>query len=485
MSSSPRSSPSGGSCSRLALGFVVATIPFAFWLGSLMARSLHELARQTDEIQRFQIADRPRMHSIVAEIDELGRSVFTMRTVVRNFSSFIPRQIVQQLIESGASLELGGSRREVTVLFTDVADFTAKTEKADPSQVMIYTSRYFAALSEVIMRHHGTVDKFIGDAVMALWNAPADDPDHVANACKAVLACARRNAELNKSFRREGWPAYTTRFGLHVGDAVVGNIGSSDRMNYTALGATINLAARLEGLNKNYGTADPCERRRQGARRDPDSPFAASTRSAQGICRGGGDLRIMRRARRRWQRRTGFLRALGRRLCVDSAQRKPGARCSGFPIFSASIPGTASRNITPSGFVRRSSSAICWKRPGIERGGKRPPGSLTMDRTMDRRQLLTGAIGFAAGAATISAPAIVQARTRLRLGHLHVVAVDGQILTGLDRGSFERHGIDFELHGIQYRARSLRGDGRRPARCAVGGRRDLQLSGAWRAAARS
>jgi len=238
----------------LALGFVIATIPFAFWLGSLMARSMHELARQTDEIQRFQIADRPRVHSVIAEIDELGRSVSTMRTVVRNFSSFIPRQIVQQLIESGASLKLGGSRREVTVLFTDVADFTAKTEKADPSQVMIYTSRYFAALSEEIMRHQGTVDKFIGDAVMALWNAPADDPDHVANACRAVLGCVRKNAELNKTFRSEGWPPYTTRFGLHVGDAVVGNVGSSDRMNYTALGATINLAARLEGLNKNYGT---------------------------------------------------------------------------------------------------------------------------------------------------------------------------------------------------------------------------------------
>jgi adenylate cyclase len=119
---------------------------------------------------------------------------------------------------------------------------------------MIYTSRYFAALSETIMKHHGTIDKFIGDAVMALWNAPDDDADHVIHACEAVLACVRRNGELNAAFREAGWPDYATRFGLHVGDAVVGNVGSSDRMNYTALGATINLAARLEGLNKNYGT---------------------------------------------------------------------------------------------------------------------------------------------------------------------------------------------------------------------------------------
>lgn len=238
----------------LALAFVGATLPFAFWLGSLMAQKLRRLARETDEIQHFEIADRPRIHSAIREIEDLGRSLFTMRTVVRNFSSFIPRQIVRQLIETGSSLELGGTRREITVLFTDVADFTAKTEKADPSQVMIYTSRYFAALSEEIMRCHGTVDKFIGDAVMAFWNAPADDPDHTIHACEAVLACLRRNDVLNRVFAGEGWPAYATRFGLHAGDAVVGNVGSSDRMNYTALGATVNLASRLEGLNKSYDT---------------------------------------------------------------------------------------------------------------------------------------------------------------------------------------------------------------------------------------
>ena len=238
----------------LALAFVGATLPFAFWLGSLMAQPLRKLADETDAIQRFEITERPRVHSAIAEIEELGRSVFTMRSVVRSFASFIPRQIVRQLIETGSSLSLGGSRREVTVLFTDVADFTAKTERADPSQVMIHTSRYFAVLSDEIMRHQGTVDKYIGDAVMAFWNAPADDPDHTVNACRAILACLAANEALNKEFRREGWPPYDTRFGLHVGDAVVGNIGSSDRMNYTALGATINLASRLEGLNKNYGT---------------------------------------------------------------------------------------------------------------------------------------------------------------------------------------------------------------------------------------
>jgi adenylate cyclase len=105
------------------------------------------------------------------------------------------------------------------------------------------------------MRHRGTVDKFIGDAIMAIWNAPADDPDHAVNACASALAFQRANDRLNAEFEREGWPVYKTRCGLHTGQAVVGNVGSVDRMNYTALGATVNLAARLEGLNKNYGTS--------------------------------------------------------------------------------------------------------------------------------------------------------------------------------------------------------------------------------------
>jgi adenylate cyclase len=139
-------------------------------------------------------------------------------------------------------------------MFTDLANFTQITENADPEKVMLYTSRYLAALSDAVMANGGTVDKFVGDAVMAIWNAPADDPDHVVHACAGALACREANRALNEAFAREGWPPYRTRFGLHTGDAVVGNIGSADRMNYTVLGATVNLAARLEPLNKDYGT---------------------------------------------------------------------------------------------------------------------------------------------------------------------------------------------------------------------------------------
>jgi adenylate cyclase len=237
------------------LGFVAAMVPIVFFIGSMLSRSLRALAVETDRIQRFQPQVAPPVHSVIREIDDLGHSVSTMRTLVQTFSNFVPKRLVQQLVETGDAMKLGGARREVTVLFTDVVNFTGITENRDPSQVMQYTSRYFAVLSEVIMASKGTVDKFIGDAVMAIWNAPIGDDDHVANACTAALACIEANRELNAAFEREGWPVYNTRFGLHVGDVVVGNIGSPDRMNYTVLGATVNLAARLEGLNKNYGTS--------------------------------------------------------------------------------------------------------------------------------------------------------------------------------------------------------------------------------------
>jgi len=237
------------------LAFVASMVPIVFFIGSLLSKSLRALANETDRIQRFEPATGPPVRSTIREIDELGRSVSTMRTVAETFSRFVPRRLVEQLIETGTPLQLGGTRREITLFFSDIVNFTELTEKADPASVMQYTSRYFAAVSEEIMRHRGTVDKFIGDAIMAIWNAPADDPDHAVNACAATLAFQRANDRLNAEFEREGWPVYKTRCGLHTGQAVVGNVGSVDRMNYTALGATVNLAARLEGLNKSYGTS--------------------------------------------------------------------------------------------------------------------------------------------------------------------------------------------------------------------------------------
>jgi adenylate cyclase len=238
----------------LTLACVLAAIPVMLLLGSVLSRSVREIAAETDRIQHFQPAEAAMRHSMIKEIDDLGRSVTTMRRVVETFSNYVPKHLVRQLVQTDNAPGLGGERREVTILFTDVADFTTIAEHADPERVMTQTSAYFAELSNAIMAANGTVDKFIGDAVMAIWNAPTPDANHVINGCHAVLACRAATDRVNAKFESEGWPAYRTRFGLHVGNAVVGNIGSTERMNYTALGANVNLAARLESLNKVYGT---------------------------------------------------------------------------------------------------------------------------------------------------------------------------------------------------------------------------------------
>ncbi|HEX3524297.1 MAG TPA: adenylate/guanylate cyclase domain-containing protein, partial [Stellaceae bacterium] len=139
-------------------------------------------------------------------------------------------------------------------LFTDVTNFTGIAETAEPDSLMRQTSRHFAALTEAFLAEGGTVDKFIGDSVMVFWNAPHLQLDHVERACRAALAAKAASEALNGQFEAEGLRPFAVRLGIHFGDAVVGNVGSVERMNYTALGNSVNLAARLEGLNKEYGT---------------------------------------------------------------------------------------------------------------------------------------------------------------------------------------------------------------------------------------
>ena len=119
---------------------------------------------------------------------------------------------------------------------------------------MIRLSRYFHDMTTSIHDHGGTVDKFIGDAIMAFWNAPRPDENHAENACLAALGCLRANRAIDDALAEAGQPPMPTRFGLHTGEVVVGNVGSSDRMQYTALGSNVNLASRVESLNKQYGT---------------------------------------------------------------------------------------------------------------------------------------------------------------------------------------------------------------------------------------
>ncbi len=234
----------------IGLGFVVLATLGIVAVSRVLARPIHALIGETERIRRFELDGPIQVRSPVQEVDRLAEALGNMKAGLASFGTYVPKSLVADIIRSGAGTGIGGERRPLTVMFTDLAGFTAASEAMEPEQVLHWLSDYFDAMSQAIHGHGGTIDKFIGDAVMAMWNAPVADPDHVANACRAMLACRAAAGVLG----RAGGPALRTRMGLHTGTAMVGNVGSSDRMQYTALGAMVNLASRVEGLNKQFGT---------------------------------------------------------------------------------------------------------------------------------------------------------------------------------------------------------------------------------------
>jgi adenylate cyclase len=219
-----------------------------------MSTSLKQITVQASRLQTLAAPRQAPVTSNIAEINELGRTMAIARRSISSFARFVPKDIVRGIVDGSISTELGGMRREVTVLFTDVTNFTGIAEAADPDSLMRQTSRHFSALTEAFLAEGGTVDKFIGDSVMVFWNAPHLQADHVERACRAALSAKAASAALNAQFEAEGLRSFVVRIGIHFGEAVVGNVGSTERMNYTVLGNSVNLAARLEGLNKAYGT---------------------------------------------------------------------------------------------------------------------------------------------------------------------------------------------------------------------------------------
>ena len=238
----------------LAIVAGLAFIPFIWIFGNTMSRKLKRITAQARQLQTLSEPNLVPVTSHISEIHELGNTVNLAQRAIWSFAHFVPKEIVRGIIDNSISTKLGGVKQEITLVFTDVEGFTTIAESTDPDLIMRQTSRYFSVLTEAFLAEGGTVDKFIGDAVMVFWNAPNPQPDHVARACRAVLAAKAAGERLNTDFAAEGLAPFITRFGVHVGEAVVGNVGSTERMNYTALGNNVNLAARLEGLNKQVGT---------------------------------------------------------------------------------------------------------------------------------------------------------------------------------------------------------------------------------------
>jgi adenylate cyclase len=237
-----------------ALGLILVVIPAVGLAAGCFSVGLCRLAEEADRIRTLNLDACEPLCSRINELEHLDNAVASMRSALKSFSSYLPRSLVKQFIDTGLDPVLGGERRDITLLFTDVENFTPLAEHLPPEELMQAMSEYFQVVSQAILERGGTIDKFIGDAVMAFWNAPFESDDHVERACVAALRLSRASEELNQRRQDSGLPLLRTRVGIHAGTAVVGNIGSADRMDYTALGANVNLASRLEGLNKFYAT---------------------------------------------------------------------------------------------------------------------------------------------------------------------------------------------------------------------------------------
>jgi len=244
---------------RTFLSFLVPLLLVVILVSILLSRALStstkQLAVGMGMISQFDLSKVKISRSLIKEIQTMIDSMNVMRNGLHSFQKYVPYLLVRKLMLEKVEANPGGTRRYMTVFFSDIADFTTISEQIDATKLAEYLAEYFSVMTKVIEKNHGVVDKFIGDAVMAFWNAPEQTPNHELLACQAALGCQHEINALHEQWKEKHENIYFhTRIGIASGDVIVGNIGASNRLNYTVIGNAVNLASRLEGLNKAYST---------------------------------------------------------------------------------------------------------------------------------------------------------------------------------------------------------------------------------------
>jgi adenylate cyclase len=233
----------------IIIGIILASV-----FSTSLSRPIKRLAQEANLICQLRLAEVKDEVSGIIEIAEMQESFVKMKNALASFQRYMPVILVKKLIVGNKIATVGGETKELTIIFTDIKNFTQLSERINEQELMQYLSRYFQAITKVIIEMNGTVDKYMGDGLMAFWGAPVDDTEHARHACQAVLQIQASLKQLNEEFREENKPMVATRIGINTGKVIVGNVGSDERLNYTSLGDPVNLASRLEGLNKIYGT---------------------------------------------------------------------------------------------------------------------------------------------------------------------------------------------------------------------------------------
>ncbi len=217
-------------------------------------RGLTQIVRESLTMNAFEFAPAPTVSSF-RDVSDVLEGLEKAKTAMRAMSKYVPVDLVRRLYRSKTEPVLGGELMEISIMFTDIKDFTTCAEQLAPNELAPALGRYLKVMVNTIQEAGGTIDKFIGDAIMTFWNAPEPVAEHARMACLAALRCREAGHFLSHSPEWRGLPPFETRFGLHREKALVGHFGAPDRMNYTAMGDAVNVASRLEGLNKQYGTS--------------------------------------------------------------------------------------------------------------------------------------------------------------------------------------------------------------------------------------
>lgn len=238
----------------ICLIILVISISLAMLISRGISRPIRLLTKETDKIKNFDLDDKITIKSYIREIQIMSNAIAAMKSGLQAFRRYVPAELVRQLISTGEEARLGGQKRTLTVFFSDISGFTTIAEGMAPEELMIHLSEYFDELTQILSEQKGTVDKYIGDGILAFWGAPVPEDNHAFHACNAALICQEKLKALNRKWAGAGKSPLATRIGISTGETVVGNVGSSERINYTVMGDNVNLASRLEGVNKLYGT---------------------------------------------------------------------------------------------------------------------------------------------------------------------------------------------------------------------------------------
>jgi len=242
--------------SSISLVCIFLMMPLGFVFASRIRRPLEALTTEMEKIGRFELNYEIFVPTRIYEINRMVQRLESMRRGLRSFEKYVPSDLVRDLIELGRDAKLGGEKKNLTIFFSDIANFTSISERLEPEKLVGFLGEYLTVVNDALSQNQATVDKYIGDSVMAFWGAPRNVENPAIKSCQAALECQRKINLLSQKWQSNGLDVeFKTRIGIHTGDVIVGNIGSETRMNYTIIGDNVNLASRIESANKFYGTS--------------------------------------------------------------------------------------------------------------------------------------------------------------------------------------------------------------------------------------